>query len=382
MKLAKTFVAELLSTLIISIGLCISKLATPVSIILILVVLVAITLNYYAKLNTKLVAYITALIVPFILYFNLNKLMTILFKQFQNLWILWTIIFIALYAVILVPMIKATYSSIKNLFGRLIIIVATTFALLFESYIKVPNRPVLTNIFHTQVMSVFAIIVASYFIIREWKLPYRLNMKFGKMSKLNILFLVLIVLFSVWYILASSFVQISTNLVDGFFNWDFSLFDFSWLAAVQAVQAGVFEELFRYLILVAIVFAFRNSENLVFVSIIGTAVIFDLMHLSNLMTSSLDNVLIQLVYVLGWGLLAPTLYLYTGQFWLVVVLHFITDFLQFSRSALAMVGNTASLEIILVFTVGIPVVIAVICLASKSIRSTMKQHALALIGVN
>lgn len=382
MKLTKTFIAELLATLIISMGLFFSKLATPVSIVLLLVVLAAIVLNHYVKLNTKLAAYVVAVIMPFILYFDLNKVMTILFKQVPNLWLLWTVVFFALYAVIPIPVIKIAYNFIQNIIGRLVVIVVTTFAFLFQSYLKVPHHPVLTDVFHTQIASILAMVVASYFIVKEWGLTYKLNVKFGSTSKLNIFLLAAIVLCSVWYIFSSSFVQVSTSLFDAFFNWDFSLFDFSWLAAVQAVQAGIFEELFRYLVLIAIIFAFRNNKNLVPISVVGTAIVFSLMHLSNLMTSSLDNVLIQMIYVLGWGLLAPTLYLYTGQFWLIVVLHFITDFLQFSRSSLAMVGETAGIGTILGFTVGVPVIIAAICLASKTIRTTMSKHALEMIGTN
>lgn len=381
MKLAKIFITELLAALIVSIGLFFSKLATPISIILMLVVLAAVALNYYAKLNTKLTAYVVALIMPFILYFDLNKVMTILFKQIPNLWLVWTVIFFALYAVVSIPLIKAVYSFIQNLIGRLVVIVVTTFAFLFQSYLKVPHHPVLTDVFNTQIASVFAIVAASYFIVKEWGLAYSLNVKFGPTSKLNIFFLAVIVLCSVWYIFSTSFIQISTSLFAAFFDWNFSLFDFSWLAAVQALQAGVFEETFRYLILIAIIFAFRNNQNRVLISVVGSAVVFSLMHLSNLMTSSLENVLIQLVYVLGWGILAPTLYLYTGQFWLIVVLHFITDFLQFSRSSLAMVGNTAGLSTILGFTVGVPVLIAIVCLASKLTRATMNMHALELIGM-
>lgn len=100
------------------------------------------------------------------------------------------------------------------------------------------------------------------------------------------------------------------------------------LILLQALGAGIGEEISQRAVLVPHMFRIWNDEEHLWTIGIATAVLFGLVHLPNLfMGATLSATLIQTVYAACFGLLFYAIYMYTGSIIPTMIIHFAHDFL-------------------------------------------------------
>lgn len=111
-----------------------------------------------------------------------------------------------------------------------------------------------------------------------------------------------------------------------------------------ALEAGIAEEtLFRFGILGIVLYAGRRLDQRVPVAVVTSSVLFGLMHLDNLMDQHWDMTLLQVVIAVAIGAYFAVVYLYTGQLWLTMLMHFLIDLFSFmATQTTAMTGTTTS----------------------------------------
>lgn len=110
---------------------------------------------------------------------------------------------------------------------------------------------------------------------------------------------------------------------------------------LTAFEAGVAEEtLCRFGSLGVCLYALRNFRWQILGAVLLTSALFGALHLGNLVEQPLAITILQTISAFGLGLYFAVVYLYTGQLWLAMLLHFLLDWLAFSTSgSTAMMGN-------------------------------------------
>lgn len=114
---------------------------------------------------------------------------------------------------------------------------------------------------------------------------------------------------------------------------------------MSAFEAAVAEEtLFRFAILGILFYAWRNVHQRLPYALVTSSVLFGLMHLTNAAEQSWDVTVYQAVATIGIGLFFAVVYVYTGQLWLVMIMHGLFDWFSFMvTGATTMAGNHVGL---------------------------------------
>ncbi|MEW6607135.1 MAG: CPBP family intramembrane glutamic endopeptidase [bacterium] len=97
---------------------------------------------------------------------------------------------------------------------------------------------------------------------------------------------------------------------------------------IECLSVGFFEEvLFRGILLIVLVEKLEHVKGGTLISILISSLIFGLLHLVNLFDgATLGSALLQVGYSFLMGILWATLYLKTGNLWLVMILHAVYNF--------------------------------------------------------
>lgn len=188
-----------------------------------------------------------------------------------------------------------------------------------------------------------------------------------RLSKdVNFLILVLVLLFSLWFVLWNAYGG-GNNILTSFFHFNFSGINLKPQYILSGLEAGIAEELlFRYAFLTILLVAFKNSPYQIFWAAIISSLCFGLLHLGNLSAGqNLASTIEQVVFAFGMGLLMCGIYLYTNLFYLPVIIHFLLDTLVFSVSGELMSGKVTTADNILtIIETLVFVVIALLLLKS------------------
>lgn len=115
---------------------------------------------------------------------------------------------------------------------------------------------------------------------------------------------------------------------------------------LTALEAGIAEEtLCRFGILGALLYAFRNLMQRVPAAVVISALCFGLLHLPNATVQKWDVTILQMIFAIGLGLYLAVVYLYTGQLWLTMLMHFFIDASIFCLTHHeTMVGSTSTAD--------------------------------------
>lgn len=154
------------------------------------------------------------------------------------------------------------------------------------------------------------------------------------------------------------------------------------LLTMQAAAAGIAEEtLFRFGILGVLLAGLRHSDHRVPASILISATLFGLIHFTNVSAQQWDTTTIQVLGAFGTGLFFSCVYLYTGQLWMTMLMHFLVDWTAFMTLGVPlMVGHATSLDWAAVtFQLVIDVAIFIWMLFGDR-RHAMERHANRFTG--
>lgn len=117
----------------------------------------------------------------------------------------------------------------------------------------------------------------------------------------------------------------------------------AWRFTMTAFEAGVLEEtLFRFAILGILFYAWRNFKQRLPWAIFTSSLLFGLAHLTNASLQHLDMTLLQAVIAFSLGLFFATVYVYTGQLWLTMLMHGLLDWLSFIATGTELMTGHAS----------------------------------------
>lgn len=117
-----------------------------------------------------------------------------------------------------------------------------------------------------------------------------------------------------------------------------------WQQLLLSLESGIGEEtLCRYAILTLLLVLLRNTKwpLQLLLGIFGSSLIFGLFHFINLTDQSLSLTIYQFCFTTVSGIFFALIFLYTGQLWLVMLIHFVMDFAA-SLSNGATFGGTVS----------------------------------------
>ncbi|MBD7894485.1 CPBP family intramembrane metalloprotease [Limosilactobacillus sp. Sa3CUN2] len=105
----------------------------------------------------------------------------------------------------------------------------------------------------------------------------------------------------------------------------------------QAFESGLAEEsLFRFALLGVLFYAWRNVKQRLPLAIITSSLLFGFAHLINLRGQRIDLTLYQVALAFLLGLFLSVVYVYTGQLWLTMLMHFSLDWFGFLATGTTM----------------------------------------------
>lgn len=173
---------------------------------------------------------------------------------------------------------------------------------------------------------------------------------------------------------------------DHWYNVLFSYY-FSWhtpskMLTAKSFEAAVGEEsLVRFGFLGACLYAMRNWKNRVCWAVIVSSLLFGLMHYFNLFDQHFDMTTVQAINAFLLGLFLSVVYLYTGQLWLTMLIHFLFDWTAFTVSGTStMAGHTNYMDwlTLLIEFIVLGGITAWMMFGNR--RHVMERHANKLIG--
>lgn len=153
---------------------------------------------------------------------------------------------------------------------------------------------------------------------------------------------------------------------------------------LTALRAGISEEvIFRFGLIGVLLAAFKNHKGRIIWSIVIASVIFGLIHLSNLKVQPIGTTLLQVGFATGLGIFLSCCYLYTGQLWLTILIHFLIDFPVFVlNSSIVSSAPVTSSTIIAMIIIIIFFINPLAWLFLGKNRLVMQRHADHLSGTN
>lgn len=278
--------------------------------------------------------WINILALPFAFTFCLNTIIDKLIQQNPANSDLISIIYLIIFLIYLLPVIVVSYGSVKNNYGRIIAVIILAVALLASLDMNFrTSTELLTHLFKVNIFTGLALIIAGLALFKCWGFQFKPNLKV-KLSGWQVITWGILIAFSVWLAFFNTFSYFATSFEQLFFNWDFSYIIPTDYALLRSIGAALFEETERYLILILMLYAFKNRKHYLVLSIFLSAIQFGLLHFFNLTnnTTSLSFVTIQAGWTFAYGCFLATLYLYTAQIWLPLLAHFLFDFFAYSMS--------------------------------------------------
>lgn len=152
----------------------------------------------------------------------------------------------------------------------------------------------------------------------------------------------------------------------------------------SAFEAGVGEEtLFRFAMLGVLFDALRNVRQRLPIALVISAVLFGLMHLSNILLAG-QSVTVTVYQALGamlTGLFFAVTYVYTGQLWLVMLMHFTSDWVGFITSnSDKMSSSLSAVEWQSLLLVAVVVIVLTVWMMFGQRRQVMERHVDRLTG--
>lgn len=175
---------------------------------------------------------------------------------------------------------------------------------------------------------------------------FEFNLKSFKNNKFQAVIAGLLILFSIWILCVHIFGTNNNSLIKLFTNFDFSLvdphnsatYDSPYRIVFTALDAGISEEIWRYLMIITLAMILGQKSFQLAGSILISSVIFGLSHYTNVFAVGWSKATMNVIAATAWGIIMAIVLLYTGKIWLGMLLHATHDFLAFSLTPLA-IGN-------------------------------------------
>ena len=329
----------------------------------------------FASLISKWISSITLIFVFNFLTYIVISVLNIVAKSLVSVW---SVLGMLLLLVIDIPIVVVNFPVVKNCFLRLFVVF-----MIFLSYIYNINRfwgepHWVKSISFSGIVIAIATFILAFFILKAWNFNFNWNLKLIKTKHFQILVLIFLVLFSVWFAFFNTFIYLASTLSElfCFWQWDLSTFKVTTDAIMTAATAGIVEETIRCLNLMILLWTMRNCKWQIVASVFITSIMFSLGHLTNIGINSvgmhfdLETTLQQVMYAFGLGMMFAVIYLYTGKLWLGMLIHGLLDLIAFSRTPLSVMGLPLTDDnwLIAAILMLIPLVVALMMMTGKRLQ--------------
>lgn len=156
-------------------------------------------------------------------------------------------------------------------------------------------------------------------------------------------------------------------------TWDFTF---------SAFEAAVMEEtLFRFAILGILFYAWRNLKQRLPLALVTSSILFGIVHLANYGLQEWSMTILQAVSATGIGLFFATVYVYTGQLWLAMLMHFLLDWTAFIASDSTLMTGKVTYQDWIVTAIELAVFIGIaVWMMFGQRRTVMERHVDRLTG--
>lgn len=193
----------------------------------------------------------------------------------------------------------------------------------------IPGNKFFNTILSTGLWAAFAYTIWACFLARGWGYNFDFNLKFKKSINFSDGVLAFLIIFGIVDIIWNAFGGYGNNLFSVLFSYHADPMKFTLNSFSQAAEAGIMEEMNRYLVIIVLLYALRKNKWQVPVTIFISALFFGLLHFANFGWQKLAPTIAQVTFAFGIGLFFAVVYLYTGKLWLTMLMHFFVDFLIF-----------------------------------------------------
>lgn len=210
---------------------------------------------------------VNVLFLPYDLEMAYLAFFQLLFKFFPQATNLIGILRIVGFAFVLVPVTVVSYGKLRYWLSRLINIEMVVFTfLIFDDYPLISPNSFLRNFEYSGLVCALSFIVFLYLVLKGWGLKLWISIR-QKWTRVFTFTTVGLIAFGIWYDFFAAFIQIADNFSEAIWNWNFSLLNPNQslffpgnpsLVYLATLEAGIFEELERYAILVVLAGALKN----------------------------------------------------------------------------------------------------------------------------
>ena len=326
---------------------------------------------------------------------NISKLVDIIFLPFSFIYLFnfvcvvlgdylnSSFFFFLLYVIaplfIFIPVVKVDYENIQSNLGRILSIQIICEIFVLTNY-KVDSNKILDNVNRSQIIFSIFLVLFAYLVLKRWGYHFYLGLKLNNQFQWKVF--IPILLFGFYMVFFNAFLTTNPKSIgELIWKWNFEwlnpaesqYFGSSLEVFLNAADAGITEEVWRYLTIVILLVMLKNNKHKISLTILISSLLFGLLHFNQLLSPdrNLTDVIIQSLGAVGLGIFLGSLFLYSGQIWLNVLFHFLFDLVVFSLTPLSFVGsgiltifNSPALAHVII-TSGLFILVSVILITGK-----------------
>lgn len=302
---------------------------------------IILTLTIFLK---KRNTFLSIVFLPFIFMYTYSLLLYTIVQKFSILAIPVYIVYVVGILLILIPVIINQYVKLKDGLIRLLstiwLIGIIPYLVGIVPIVSKKQSELLFAINSSGILYAIIAIICIYILFDKWGYSFYFNFKVKNVGVGYYLILFLALLFITWYAFFHTFLGLAESSKEVFYKWNFSLVNPAYSAkysngidiVLNSLEPAIYEEIQRYAYIFILLIVFKMRKNQLQFSVLISASIFSLSHVSNFLNSGLsfENIMSQIIVSFGLGCFLAFLFLYTGKIWVNILVHFGIDFLIFS----------------------------------------------------
>lgn len=319
--------------------------------------------------------------IPIILQGEWKVAYQFLVKKAANFEVLISIIFFVIYIVFAVPLVVGVVSKVKWTIPRLVAV-----GWLMEIIFDTPTVTGISKFVHqtisTGLLAAIAFVVVGCYLAQAWGFKFNPSLKFAKSKNFSYIVLAVLIIYGIGDVVWNDFGANGDTVASVFYAYGSAPIKLTYNSFASAFEAGVLEEMTRYLNIIVLLYGLRNYKHRVNLTVLISAALFGLSHLSNWGWQDLGSTLGQMATTFAAGLYLALLYLYTGKLWLPMIEHFCLDFFIFVQEGGDLPGKWSSDPVtwtILVVSVIAPLIVYIWMMFGKR-HLVLEENADRILG--
>lgn len=242
-------------------------------------------------------------------------------------------IYLILLLMLYLPTVLKFFPSLKTPIFQLISIQGLLLpAILIKSIDLYGSTTLLSTLVQSRFFLALALLIVVPFILKSWAIK---NLNFKMVA--NLLIVIVVMLLLIWFAFFNSLANFGQNLSEILWEWknNLTLYNFTLDRVNWVLEAALFEEIIRVLDIIVLLKLFPKQKFRITLTIFASAILFALPHSLYLHAGSPINYVVgEVIFTFIGGLMYACLYLYSGKIYLLMVVHFLVDFIVLAEPQL------------------------------------------------